>query len=215
MQFLYNSKTYTLQSLKKNARYIKSKTAIHAVGPGLPDPSIVYVFDTETAFYKWTETLRLADEFARIHKTVEQLRKFEQEDHAVLFQRQQVRLSRIREDLEELASRTGLPLNSKELFLQATLEGNPLEGSVFDPAMLYTGANFTGNALGVGLPLPNLNVFPVMNNTVSSARVLGICILCNAAWFGGARLALVGAPYFESSNLATLGFNDIASSVFV
>ena len=91
--------------------------------------------------------------------------------------------------MRELATRTGLAWGSKELFLRATAKADPLEGEVFDPAMLFTGAGFTGNALGVAYPgVPNLGWFFGMNNAVSSVQVL-VLSPCSISHISAAPLA--------------------------
>ena len=67
-------------------------------------------------------------------------------------ERQKRKAARIEVDLRELAERTGLPLDSKELLLKATTEADPLEGAIFDPGMLFMGIGFAG------LKLPRLSI---------------------------------------------------------
>ena len=51
-------------------------------------------------------------------------------------------------DFEKLAARTGLPLDSQELFLCATTKASMLGGSVFDPACVYIGPTFVAREQG-------------------------------------------------------------------
>lgn len=215
MQFLFNDKFYDQKGLENNSDYKTAKEPILATGPGLPDEEVVYVFTTRVAFDAWTKNLRLADAFDKMREDIGEARSFKGKDNTAVFKRQVTLAKRIQEDLEELSKRTGLPANSKELFLRATTQAGILEGRIFDPVMLYTVAGFTGNAVGLAVPIPDLRIFSGgFNNNVSSIQVLGICILYAGLFFGGASLFLVGAPYIEITNLGTLGFNNIASSVY-
>ena len=75
---------------------------------------------------------------------------------------------------------------------------------------------FTGNTLGVAYPgVPNLGWFSGMNNAVSSVQVLGVVALLNLTYFGGASRVSAGAPYFQITNLGTIGFHNVASSALL
>ena len=135
-------------------------------------------------------------------------------DLAFVKKRQLATAERIEEDLRQLAKETGLKYGSKELFLRATRDSRILEGQVFDPALLYTGANFVGNSLGAAMPLPDLTWWPGMNNSITSVQMLGACILYRGTYFRGSSLWLLGVPYFQVASLAGTSFNNAASSVY-
>jgi hypothetical protein len=117
--------------------------------------------------------------------------------------------------MRNLAQHTGLPINSRELFLRATVKADPLTGPIFDPAVLHTFAGFTGLNFFIGYPgHPNFGWVTGLNNNVSSLRGAGALGLFSGTWFNGASRLFLG-PFFSNANLATVGFNNSASSALV
>lgn len=212
MKYSFNGKLYDKKDL---GELNKSQEPIFVVGSGLPDQKVIYAFKNETDLYAWARDLPVADNFERMREGLKKARALKDEDNTAIFERQALLAKRIEEDLGELSKRTGLPANSKQLFLRATEKAGILEGRIFDPAMLFSGTNFSGNAVGLTVPSPNLANFPGMNNTVSSVQVIGICRLFAGTFFNGASTLLLGAPYFQISNLTTIAFNNITSSAFI
>lgn len=214
MRFLYKNETYTLEALNRQTGYRRLRNPILATGPDLPLEDLVYVFGNERDFYGWTARLRLADKFAAMRQKIKEAQQFERRDHAHIIRRQMAQSERIAVELQELANRTGLALNSKELFLKATDKSNILEGAIFDPVILWTGVNYSGNFLALNGPIVDLRGVPGFNDNVESVLLSGICTLCADPWFRGARLMLFGAVA-GYTNLGELAWNNRASSVFV
>jgi hypothetical protein len=211
MKFLYKNETYTLEELNRQSSYRRLQSPILATGPDLPLQDLVYAFSNERDFYRWTQGLRLADKFATIQQSIKEVRQLEHLDHTHIMRRKAAQSERIAVELQELANHTGLALNSMELFLQATDKNNVLEGAIFDPAILWTGTNFTGNFLALAAHHPNLGWASVFNNSVSSIILGGMCILFENPWFRGASFWFSGVAGY--TNLGAFGWSNRASSV--
>ncbi|MGY1714355.1 hypothetical protein ACI78R_07845 [Geodermatophilus sp. SYSU D01106] len=195
-----------------------------ACGTGLPRRDVVYIFEDSGALEEWLLSQQkdmFAPALERLSVNREEARSVEGGDTARLRARQKAMAGRILEDLEVLSVATGQPLNSRELFVRATVQASALEGPIFDPAIVWTGPNYTGRALPVTLPYVDLTEWPEMNNSVSSLRGLGITVLYDRPFFRGASLYAVGAPFVELSDLANVSpsfgglpnFNNRTSSI--
>jgi hypothetical protein len=81
-------------------------------------------------------------------------------------------------------------------------------------ALLYKDVDFRGTMKFFTITWPNFKWAPYcFNDAASSAKAWGANILFQDTWYGGRRLYLIGAPYFEAKNLGTMfDFNDRASS---
>jgi len=216
MKVVFNKKRIDFTALDADADFKQLAEPVVALGPGLPESGVAFAFRDWKEFVTFAKRTKAADQIASLDEQRRKLRKRSNEDSSTIAALQKLKAERIETDLRELATRTGLAWGSKELFLRATAKADPLEGEVFDPAMLFTGAGFTGNALGVAYPgVPNLGWFFGMNNAVSSVQVLGVVALFNLTYFRGASRVLAGAPYFQITNLGTIGFNNVASSALL
>lgn len=214
MTYLFNRTSYkTLDELNSDKSFRKLKTPVMATGPGLPDGKLVYVFKNEASFYRWTKDTSRADDFAGLKKKVNQARRQRLKIQDDTKKRQQAYVRRIARDLRSLSKRAGLKTGSAELILKASINRDVLEPSIFDPAILFTGLNFSGSFLGVGVPLPNLAWFAGFNNTVSSLTAVGICAVWTGSWFRGPSRFFVGAPFVGINNLGLFGLNNNISSV--
>jgi hypothetical protein len=216
MKVVFKKKRIDFATLEADADFKRLSEPVVAVGSGLPESGVAFAFRNWKEFAAFAKRTKAADQIAALDEQRRKLRRRSYEDTSAVAARQKLKAERIEADLRELAARTGLAWGSKELFLRATAKADPLEGQIFDPAMLYTGIGFTGNALGVAYPgVPNLGWFTGMNNAVSSVQVLGFAVLFAGANFGGASRVLFGAPYFQIANLGTIGFNNVTSSVLL
>ena len=216
MKVLFGKKKYDFAELESDAAFARLVEPVVAVGSGLPESNVAFAFRNWADFLTFAKRTKAAEQIASADERRRKLARRSNQDLTAIESRQKIVAERIEADLRELANRTGLPWGSKELFLRATTKAHPLEGRIFDPSMLFTGANFTGNALGVVYPgMPNLGWFPGMNNAVTSVQVVGLVMLFRLTGFRGASRVLVGAPYFQISNLGTIGFNNLTSSVLV
>jgi hypothetical protein len=215
MKINFRNKDYTEGELKKNPVFAKAKDYVIAVGPGLNKGEGAFAFASEKEFINWSRKRPVGKSIAAMYKDIGLARKEEGKNTAYIRARQIEKATRVANDLRALAKQTGLRLNSKALFLRATTKTMKAEGPIFDPVGLYTGTGFTGNSLGAAIPLPNLNWWPGLNNTISSVQILGACILYSGTFFSGASRVLIGVPYMQITNLANIGFNNVTSSVYV
>lgn len=109
--------------------------------------------------------------------------------------------------------RSGLRVNSKELFMKATnADCDQLEGPIFDPSIIYEHINFGGAWRPLSGTIPNFRWIG-FNDKASSMRVAGAGILFQHAWYKGQRFYFGGVPYMDFSDFREFGFNDLASSV--
>jgi len=222
LKYCFQGAIYSRKTLSELDGLTRLKEPVMALGPGLPERNMAYVFENMKALYAAAPQLKLDHVLAKLRKGVTEARRSQNGDLTGLAARQTALAKRIKKDYEALAGRTGFPLDSEQLFLRATTKANPLEGPVFDPACVYTGVGFTGSYMCAGVPLPDLTWFPGFNNTISSVRAAGACILYSGTWFGGAALVLVGLPVIAVANLTavtpTIGalanFNNVTSSVY-
>lgn len=216
MKVIYGRRRVELATLEADADFGRLKEPVIALGTGLPEKGVAFAFPDWKTFIKFAARTPAGEKIAKMDERRRNLRKRREEDTTAIAARLKRKIERIDADMRELATRSGLALDSKELFLRATIKADPLEGPIFDPSMLFAGVGFTGSALGVIYPgLPDLSLFPGMNNAVSSVRVVGIIGLYNATWFRGASRVLFGLPFFQIPNLAAIGFNNVTSSVLV
>ena len=213
MKVVYGRKRIELAALETDPDFTVLPEAVVALGSGLPEKGLAFAFRDWKEFVKFAAKTDAGEKVASMDERRRKMRKRSGEDLTGLAERLKRRTERIRFDLGELAARTGLAPDSKELFLRATAKADPLEGPIFDPAMLFNGLGFTGPALPVSYPgIPDLGWFS-MNNVVSSVRVVGILGLFNRTGWGGASRVIVGLPYAQ---VATLGaFSNTASSALV
>lgn len=213
MKVVYGRKRIELTALEADPDFAALPESVVALGSGLPEKGFAFAFRDWNEFVKFSAKTDAAEKVASMDERRRKMRKRSGEDTTGLAERLKRRTERIQFDLRELAERTGLAPDSKELFLRATSKADPIEGPIFDPAMLFTGLGFTGPALPVSYPgIPDLGWFN-MSNVVSSVRVVGILgLFSRIGWRGASRLIL-GLPYAQVANLGA--FNNIASSVLV
>jgi len=213
MKVVFGRKRIELAALETDPDFTALPEPVVALGSGLPEKALAFAFRDWKEFIKFAAKTEAAEKIAGMDERRRKLRKRSGEDTRGLAERLKRRAERIQSELHELAGRTGLAFDSKELFLRATSKADPLEGPIFDPSMLFTGLGFTGPALPVAYPgVPDLGWFG-MNNTVSSVRVVGVLGLFNLTWWGGASRVIFGLPFSQVANLGA--FNNIASSALV
>lgn len=213
MKVVYGRKRIELTALETDPDFRALPESVVALGSGLPEKGLAFAFRDWNEFVKFAAKTDAAENVDSMDERRRKIRKRSGEDTTGLAERLKRRTERIQFDLRELAARTGLAPDSKELFLRATSKADPLEGPIFDPAMLFTGLGFTGRALPVSYPgIPHLGWFN-MNNVVSSVRVVGVLGLFNSTGWGGASRVIFGLPYAQVANLGA--FNNTVSSVLV
>ena len=180
--------------------------------------NVVRLFASQAAFRKWADKSEYAEKIAEIQDLIARVRKYKDTDNTAAIKLQQSRTRRITKELKELAQATGLSLNSKELFQKAAVDYHPLEGPIFDPAILYEHINLGGRAL----PLTSAIGYPDFtwlrfNDIASSVIRYGWCYLWQHTWYLGRQLVLAAPQRGQrlDANLTAFGFNDIASSAIV
>ena len=180
--------------------------------------NLVRLFASQAAFRSWAEKSEYAETIAEIQKLIARARKYKNADNSAAIKLQQSRTRKITKELKELARSTGLSPNSKELFQKAAVDYHPLEGPIFDPAILYEHINLGGRALplisGIGYPDFTWLGF---NDIASSVIRYGWCYLWQHTWYFGRQLVLAAPQRGQNpiANLTSFGFNDIASSALV
>jgi hypothetical protein len=214
MNIHFKKGTYTINALETIREFAKASNSVIVHGPGLSKKNEAFAFSSETEFRTWIRKQNIGKQLEPLFKQLAKARAEATTDLAFVKKRQLAKAERIEEDLRLLANETGLKYGSKELFLRATRDSRILEGQVFDPVLLYTGANFIGNSIGASTPLPDLTWWPGMNNSITSVQLLGACILYRETYFRGSSLWLLGVPYFQAASLAGTGFNNATSSVY-
>lgn len=216
MKVVYGRKRLEFADLEADPDFKRLAEPVVALGSGLPEKGVAFAFPDWKEFVKFAARTEAAEKVTSMDERRRKLRRRSGGDTTAIAARLKRKTEQIETELRELATRTGLALGSKELFLRATTKADPLEGPIFDPSMLFAGVGFTGNALAVSYPgLPDLGWFPGMNNAVSTVQVVGLVALYNTTWFRGASRFLFGLPFFQIPNLAAIGFNNVASSVLV
>ena len=214
MKVVYGRRRVEFAALEADPDFGRLKEPVLAIGTELPEKGVAFAFPDWKAFVKFAARTQAGEKIAKMDERRRKLRNRRLEDATAIAGQLKRKTERIDADLRELAMRTGLAVNSKELFLRATIKADLLEGPIFDPSMIFAGVGFTGNALGVTYPgLPDLSWFPGMNNAVSSVRVVGILGLYNVTWFRGASRVFFGLPFFQIPNLAAIGFNNVTSEL--
>lgn len=192
---------------------------VRAAGTGLPDENGVYAFGSRRAFNEWVKRTKLADRVSRANRLIREARKHETQDNTAAIERQKAVVDRITNDLTDLSRRTGLAPTSKELFLRGTLERHPLEGSIFDPVILFdqvNGQSLHGRFLPLlAIPMPNLRWFNFDNCASGALVIAGGTLLFDRTWFRGGVCLLVALPYGVYDLRDDFGFDNIASSCVV
>jgi hypothetical protein len=216
MKVLLGKKRLELTDLVADPGFARLTDSVVALGTGLPERGVAFAFRNWTEFVQFAGRTKFGDAVVDMASRRRTLAKRSGGDLSAAIARRVRVAERIETDLRELSARTGLAWGSKELFLRATIKADPLEGEIFDPSMLFTGAGFAGSAVAAVYPgIPDLSWLPGMNNRVTSVQIMGVVGLFNRTWFRGASRILFGAPYFQIANLATIGFNNVTSSVLV
>lgn len=182
---------------------------VMAVGNGLPEKNTVFAFDSKQAFNNWAKGTRFAERVSRANKLIAEARKYEKADNAAARERQKAVVDRILKDLNELSRRTGLEPNSKELFLKATVERHPLEGSIFDAALLFERQCFFGRCLPIVGAFPDLGWFGFDDKTSSMLLLFG-GLFFEHTWFRGRCIWINADPILICESL--WGWDNIISS---
>lgn len=196
-----NEKVYkNYEQFEKEAKIAKSEELCLLLGNGLPLESVVYAFKNEKEMNQWASRTAYGKQFEEAERLRKEAMKKEKENHEEAIRIQLEKADQTAGRLEDLAERTGLKVNSKELFIRATSEADVLEGSAFDPALIFDGTNFRGRwrPLFSSLPVPALGWIG-MNNRTSSVIVTGILHLFDLTWFRGSRVVIWGIGTWDGN----------------
>jgi hypothetical protein len=218
MKVIVGKKRLAFPSLETEFRALPDPVV--ALGSGMPEPNLAFAFPNWSAFLKFMKRRPGGDLIAVLDERRRKLRKRQGEDMTAIAARQAELLRQAEAGMRDLAKRTGLALNSKELFLRATVKADPLEGPVFDPAVVFQAAGFGGQAFFIGYPgAPDFSWMPGLNNNVSSVRGIGALALFSRTWFNGPSRVFLGNPlrlgFYQNAALAGIGFNNVASSALI
>lgn len=185
-----------------------------------PHPGYVTAFDTDAELQKWIDTLPQKDRIAEGLQKMALAQQAYEKDPFTAMTDQQVTVKSIRTKMEELSAKTGLDVNSTELFLQATVDANLFAGPIFRSAQLFEHYNCTGRRLDIGswTWYPNLGWFG-FDDIISSVRVHyhSLLVLFEHPNFNPDRGQLrffFGGPFWSNEYNMDPSFNDRASSAY-
>jgi hypothetical protein len=150
------------------------------------DRDVVYVFVSEAELLVWARTTEHGEIITRAVSEMEAARRNAPESNTVVS-----------------GPRNAGVLNS----LSFVGSANPWFGGV---GWLYNDNKYAGRSRPMA-PYPKLKSVGI-NNSVSSAWVVGFAILCDAEWYGGTKIYLLGG--IGVPQLSVLNFDNRASSVW-
>lgn len=189
------------------------KAPILASGSMLGLVDSVFAFEDESSFLSWAERMPVGEKFLRLNRMVEAARQLENSELTEIKNARRRRTESLMREIEDLAARYKLPVNSRELFMKATsVDCHPLEGPVFDPAIIYEHINYGGSWRPLAATIPDFRWIG-FNDKASSLRVSGAGILFEHTWYRGRRFYFGGIPVMDFPDLRLFTFNDLASSV--
>lgn len=182
-------------------------------------PDYVTTFETFDEFRKWSATLKEKDRIAEALAKTELARQEYQKNPVAAMELQQTTVKNIRSKMEALSAKMSLDPNSQELFLKATVDADPLAGSIFRSAQLFEHPNRTGRRLDIPSWQwwPNLAWFG-FNDITSSVRVhaWSMLVLCEHPNFdlNGRWQAFFGGLWWDGEYNLDEWMNDRASSAW-
>lgn len=170
--------------------------------------NVVDSFVSDDEFNEWGRQQRVEDRIQEIREIARKAKRDEENrDPNFLIERYVACMYEAQQALHRLSERTGLPLNSPELFHRAH-EGDHDEDRIFRTFLLYEHINYGG------MSVPILKTFPDFrwinfNDKCSSLHHFGVGALCEHIWYGGQYFwffAFGSIPWIGN------GWNDRASS---
>ncbi len=202
-----------LMDKKEIPREMAEKVPILASGGIVGAADAVYAFKDEASFISWAERFPSGEKFLKLHRTIDATRELENRDVSAIKKIRQRRTDFLVKELEDLAKRSDLSVNSTELFLKATcVDCDHLEGSIFDPSIIYQHINYRGSWRPIATTIPDFRWIG-FNDKASSMIVSGVGILFEHTWYRGRRFYFGGFPYMNFPDFRQFAFNDLASSV--
>lgn len=206
-QFRFQDRLHSLAELHEHPDFKGNDSVVLVAGVDLPGGgNVVHVHESEAAFQKWAQKTRYGAEVTSSIQAIRRARSERKEDDPAFRQRLEEEDRRVRQGIQDLARKTGLPWPSADLMVRA-------HGNIVDSVFLWDQANYQGEWRIFNIPgLPDFG-WVGWNDRTSSASGLGIGALYTDPWYGGRALWLLGI--FFLSNLAEIGFDNSLSSCWV
>lgn len=223
IKFLWSGKLLTKDELESDPGFKQIQHPVMVRGDIVPEPDVVYVFDSDDNFNKWAMTTKHADKITQINRTIAEVQKHQNEDHTEAIKRAQIVNQRVMDDLKALSAKTGLPLGSPELFLRASVQTPILEPPILRSALLFDDYDFKWDQQvfpANTVPYPVLGWYN-FDHKASSMMFLGAGVASDQPWFWGAKFWFVGISIpldsgpIQWDNLGTAGWDDRFSSFYI
>ena len=186
------------------------------------DPELARVFTDVKSFRAWAEGTPVGERVEDVYRTLEQDVLPHRGDEKWVEQMQTYALERKAADMEAFAKMLGVDVRDEEVVRRAMTERTALTPATFDPMFLWDrriereppqGGPEDPRTAMMFIPTgwwPYLG-WAGWDNRARSARVFGVNILCDGAWFGGRWVWLIG--FNMLINLDRLFFDRMATSV--
>lgn len=114
-----------------------------------PYPNYAFAFNSMEAFQKWVDQQPYKDRVADALAKTQLARELYAKNPDAAIGAQWAKANRLSSEMEALAKELGLDVNSRELFLKATVDADPIKGPIFRSAQLFDGPNCTGRRLDI------------------------------------------------------------------
>ena len=117
MKVIYGRRRVELATLEADADFGRLKEPVIALGTGLPEKGVAFAFPDWKTFVKFAARTPAGEKIAKMDERRRNLRKRREEDTTAIAAQLKRKTERIDADLRELATRSGLALDSKPNFL--------------------------------------------------------------------------------------------------
>lgn len=186
------------------------------------EPELARVFEDVKSFRGWAEGTAIGERVEAVYRTLEEEVLPQRRDEQWVEQMQSYALERKAADMEAFAKLAGVDVRDEEVARRAMIDRTPLTPGTFDPMFLWDrrieveppqGGPQHGSTQTMFIPTgwwPYLG-WAGWDNRARSARVFGVNILCDGAWFGGRWVWLIGFNMLV--NLDRLFFDRMTTSV--
>ena len=186
------------------------------------DPELARAFEDVRSFRRWAEGSPIGERVESVYRTLEEEVLPHRRDEKWVQQMQSYALERKAADMGAFAKMLGVDVRDEEVVRRAMTERTPLTPATFDPMFLWDrriereppqGGPEDPRTATMFIPTgwwPYLG-WAGWDNKARSARVFGVNILCDGAWFGGRWLWLIGINMLV--NLDRVFFDRMTTSV--
>lgn len=184
-----------------------------------PYPNYAFTFNSTESFQQWVDQQPYKDRVAEAMAKTQLAQEVYAKNPDAAVGAQWATTKRLRSEMNALANELGLDVNSRELFLKATVDADPIKGPIFRSAQLFDGPNCTGARLDIPSWTwwPDLSVFG-FSDRISSVRVhaWSILILFNDPVFRGASRWFFGGLWWSNEfNLDPEVNNRVSSAICI